>query len=99
MTKVTKDMIIVDILKDRPELAEILMDAGMGCIYCPASQMESLEQACAVHGIDADALLDYIYQEVDPVYEKQYAEREQALKDAADAANEAEKAAKESAAV
>jgi len=40
------------------------MECGMGCIHCPASQMESLSEACAVHGIDGeeivDALNDYL---------------------------------------
>lgn len=54
---ITKDMLIGDILKQKPESAEILMSFGMGCIGCPSSQMESLEQAAAVHGLNVDDLL------------------------------------------
>ena len=57
-----KDMLIGDILAESPEKAEVLMEAGMHCIQCPASQMESLEEACAVHGIDVDELLKVLNQ-------------------------------------
>ena len=49
-------MIIGDILKINMGVVPILLNEGMHCIGCPASQGESLEQACMVHGIDADAL-------------------------------------------
>lgn len=57
---VTKDTIIGEILKDKPESIGTLMSFGMGCIMCPASQMESLEEAAMVHGIDVDALVTAI---------------------------------------
>lgn len=64
MTEVTKDMIIGQILQIDPGVAPILMEAGMHCLGCPSSQMESIEDACAVHGIDVDSLIqklnDYI---------------------------------------
>lgn len=56
MAKITKDMIIGDILKINMGVVPILLNEGMHCIGCPASQGESLEEACMVHGIDADAL-------------------------------------------
>lgn len=56
--KVTKDMIIGDILKANPENARVLMEAGMHCLGCPSSQMESLEDACAVHGLDVAVILE-----------------------------------------
>ena len=56
MQKITKDMIIGDILKINMGVVPILLNEGMHCIGCPASQGESLEEACMVHGIDADAL-------------------------------------------
>ena len=49
-------MIIGDILKINMGVVPILLNEGMHCIGCPASQGESLEEACMVHGIDADAL-------------------------------------------
>ena len=55
--KVTKDMLIGEIVSKYPESIEILMGAGMHCLGCPSSQMESLSDACAVHGISSDALL------------------------------------------
>ena len=58
MSKITKDMLIGQILEVNPENAEILLGAGMHCLGCPASQGESLEEACAVHGIDVDELIE-----------------------------------------
>ena len=54
---ITKDTIIGDILRQDPTVAPILMAAGMHCLGCPASQGESLDMACMVHGIDADQLV------------------------------------------
>jgi hybrid cluster-associated redox disulfide protein len=54
---ITKETMIGQLLKDKPEAAEILFQYGMGCIGCPSAQMESLEQAAAVHGIDLEELL------------------------------------------
>ena len=49
---------IGELLKIAPEKASILLDAGMHCLGCPASQAETLEEACQVHGIDVDALVE-----------------------------------------
>lgn len=57
MKKINKDMIIGEVLSIDQTLAPILMEAGMHCLGCPSSQMESLEEACMVHGIDADSLI------------------------------------------
>ncbi|CUX40495.1 DUF1858 domain-containing protein [Clostridium sp. C105KSO13] len=54
--KITKDMLIGEILRLNGELAPILMEMGMHCLGCPASQMESLEDACMVHGVSADEM-------------------------------------------
>ena len=56
---ITKDMLMGEILQtEKAEvIATILQAEGMHCIGCPASQMESLEEACSVHGLDADAIL------------------------------------------
>lgn len=61
--KLTKEMTIGQILRTSPEAADILMDFGMGCLGCPSSQAESLEDAAAVHGIDIDDLLDALVQD------------------------------------
>ena len=54
---ITKDTIIADIIKVRPDAAQILMSFGMGCIGCPSAQMESLEQACEIHGLDLEEVV------------------------------------------
>ena len=54
MQQITKDMFIGDILRLDHTLAPILMEAGMHCLGCPSAQMESLSDACVLHGIDAD---------------------------------------------
>lgn len=56
MAVITKDMIIGDILNVDENLVPILMQCGMHCVGCPASRGESLEEACFVHGLDADSV-------------------------------------------
>lgn len=56
--KFSKDTKIGKILEVAPEKAEILLSAGMHCLGCPASQEETLEEACAVHGIDVESLVE-----------------------------------------
>ena len=58
--KITKDMQIGDLLQVSPEVAPILMEVGMHCLGCPASQMETLEEAAMVHGLDPDLLTEKI---------------------------------------
>ena len=58
--KVTKDSIIGDVLDAAPDTAVFFFEIGMHCLGCPASRGESIEQACAVHGTDADALIEKI---------------------------------------
>ncbi|MCL2699281.1 MAG: DUF1858 domain-containing protein [Defluviitaleaceae bacterium] len=60
MAQITKDMIIGDILKADPGVAQFLMGAGMHCLGCPAAQSETLEEAGLVHGTDTDALVSEI---------------------------------------
>ena len=55
---IDKTMKIGELLAKAPEKAEILLSAGMHCLGCPASQMETLEEACAVHGIDVEELVE-----------------------------------------
>lgn len=51
---------IGELLEMAPEKAEILLQAGMHCLGCPASQAETIEEACEVHGIDVEELLTKI---------------------------------------
>ena len=53
-----KDTTIGEILEKSPEKADILLEIGMHCLGCPASQMETLEEACAVHGIDVSEVIE-----------------------------------------
>ena len=53
---VTKETMICDLLAIDENVAPVLMDIGMHCLYCPASQMETIEQAAMVHGIDPVSL-------------------------------------------
>lgn len=55
---VTKDTLIGDILDEDMETAKYFLEMGMHCLGCPASRGESLEMACAVHGISVDTLVD-----------------------------------------
>lgn len=60
MAKVSKDMIIADLIAVDQGIIPILMSAGMHCIGCPSAQGESLEEASMVHGLDADAIVNEI---------------------------------------
>ena len=60
MAKVSKDMLIGQLLQIDANIAPILMRAGMHCLGCPSSQMESLEEAAMVHGLAVDVLVNQI---------------------------------------
>ena len=60
MTEITKDTIIGDVLDICPETAPLFLEMGMHCLGCPASRGETIEEACAVHGTDADELVEKI---------------------------------------
>ncbi len=58
MAKITKDTIIGNILDIAPETAPIFLSIGMHCLGCPSSRGETVEEACIVHGVECDALLE-----------------------------------------
>lgn len=58
--KVTKDMIIMDVLTMNPETAQFFFDIGMHCLGCPSASGESIAEACMVHGADVDKLINDI---------------------------------------
>ena len=60
MKEVNKNMTIGELLQVAPETAPILMEVGMHCLGCPASQGESIGEAAEVHGLDPDDLVDKI---------------------------------------
>lgn len=55
---ITKDMLIGDVVRSYPEVGEVLLRFGMHCIGCMAARGESIADACAVHGIDPEDLLE-----------------------------------------
>lgn len=60
MAQISKDTKIGELLNIFPECAPILMEIGMHCLGCPASQMETIEEAAMVHGIDSALLVEKI---------------------------------------
>jgi hybrid cluster-associated redox disulfide protein len=60
MAQISKDTIILDVLKLDPGTAPFFLEIGMHCLGCPSASGESVEQACAVHGVDADELVEKI---------------------------------------
>ena len=60
MAAITKDTIIGDILDLDGSTAPFFLERGMHCLGCPSARGESLEQACAVHGVDPDELVKKI---------------------------------------
>ena len=55
---ITKTDIIGDVLDQHPETAQLFLSIGMHCLGCPASRGETIEEACSVHGADADQLIE-----------------------------------------
>ena len=68
MQQITKDMIISDVLKLDKGTVPIFLSSGMHCLGCPSSSGESIEDACAIHGIDSSQLVkdlnDYLASKV-----------------------------------
>ena len=60
MARVTKDTMIGDLLQIDQNVAPLLLNIGMHCLGCPSSQMETIEEAAMVHGIDAESLVQEI---------------------------------------
>ncbi|MGN1327211.1 MAG: DUF1858 domain-containing protein [Clostridia bacterium] len=58
--KVEKSTKIGDIVEKAPEKVDILLNAGMHCLECPAAKAETLEEACMVHGIDVEELVEQL---------------------------------------
>lgn len=57
---VTKDTIIIDVLNMDPGTEKFFLAIGMHCLRCPSASGETIEQACMVHGVDADKLIEDI---------------------------------------
>ncbi|MBR0463931.1 MAG: DUF1858 domain-containing protein [Clostridia bacterium] len=61
-TYVNEQTLVGQIVRNYPETIEILLGIGMHCLGCPASQAESLADACAVHGIDPAPVVEQLNQ-------------------------------------
>ena len=70
MAKVTKDTMIGDLLQIDQNVAPLLFNIGMHCLGCPSSQMETIEEAALVHGLDPDDLVAVSYTHL-VVYKRQ----------------------------
>jgi len=64
MAAITKEMTIGEILRTAPNVAPVLLEAGMHCVGCPSAQAESLEEAAMVHGMNIDELMAKIEEAV-----------------------------------
>ncbi len=60
MAQVTKSTMIGELLQIKENIAPLLLNIGMHCLGCPSSQMETIEEAAMVHGIEPDALVNQI---------------------------------------
>jgi hybrid cluster-associated redox disulfide protein len=60
--KITKDMTIGELIRLNPKAVPVLMSFGMGCVGCPSAQMETLEEAAQVHGMDINKMLEALNQ-------------------------------------
>ncbi|MGI6052434.1 MAG: DUF1858 domain-containing protein [Bilifractor sp.] len=58
MEQINKTTLIGEIVDKYPDTVDVLLNAGMHCLGCPASLAESLEDACMVHGIETQPVLD-----------------------------------------
>ena len=56
----TPDMPINDLLQAHPEAFMALLECGMGCVSCPSAAVETIAEACMVHGLDVDDVIDYV---------------------------------------
>ena len=64
MFEVTKDTMIGQILIEAPETAPLFQQIGMHCLGCAMSSSETVEEACAVHGVDADAFVERLNSDI-----------------------------------
>lgn len=64
MNKITKNTTIGEVLKLNPDAETILQGFGMHCFHCPMSQMETLEEAGSVHGVDIDLMVKKLNENV-----------------------------------
>ncbi|MBR5745888.1 MAG: DUF1858 domain-containing protein [Clostridia bacterium] len=61
---ITEKMLVGEVLDQHPQLAKYFFEIGMHCLGCPMSRGESIAQACEVHGVDAEELLEKLNAEI-----------------------------------
>lgn len=54
---ISSNTLVGEIVRTYPEAIEVLMSKGMHCLGCPASQAESISDACIVHGLNPDDII------------------------------------------
>ncbi|CAM2867338.1 DUF1858 domain-containing protein [Hathewaya histolytica] len=62
--KINKEMTIGEVVRQYPDVVEVLMSFGMGCVGCPSAQSETLEEAAMVHGMDIEQLMNALNDKV-----------------------------------
>ena len=63
--KITKDMNIIEVVQKYPDTIGVFMYAGMGCFGCHVAQFETIEQGATAHGIDVDALVNALNEDIE----------------------------------
>ncbi len=58
MSKITKDMGLIEIVQQYPQTIEVFQKYGLGCLGCAAARFENLEAGAKVHGIDVDKMVE-----------------------------------------
>lgn len=58
--KITKNTKISEVVEEKPEAIQILIEAGMGCVGCPMAQQETIEQGCLAHGLSEDDVKEIV---------------------------------------
>lgn len=62
--KILKEMTIGEVVRNYPEVIDVLFSFGMGCVGCPSAQAETIEEACQVHGIDVEKIIKALNEKV-----------------------------------
>ena len=57
---ITGDMLVGELVQEHPEVVDTLLESGMHCLGCPSSQMESLADACYVHGLNPEEVVSRV---------------------------------------
>lgn len=64
MNTITKESIIGDVLDNYPETSKFFLEMGMHCLGCPSARAETIDQACTVHGVEAEELVKQLNEHI-----------------------------------